>query len=88
LPSAEDLVIDDSDANGLKEKITGLLGSLNEKEKRVIELRFGIYDGIDHTYANIAQLFGVTSERIRQVEAKALRKLRHPYRSRIIRDYV
>ena len=88
LPSAEDLVLDDANRNGLKEQVKGLLGELSEQEQRVIVMRFGIDDDIERTYEYIAQSFCVTRERIRQIEAKALRKLRHPYRSIKIREFV
>ncbi len=72
----------------LKEQIHGVLGVLNEREREVLEMRFGLLDGEDHTLEEVGKHFGVTRERIRQIEAKALRKLRHPTRSRALRDYL
>ena len=62
--------------------------SLSEREREVLEMRFGLLDGQDHTLEEVGKHFGVTRERIRQIEAKALRKLRHPTRSRQLRDYL
>lgn len=72
----------------LKEQIRSALGVLSEREREVLELRFGLVDGQDHTLEEVGKHFGVTRERIRQIEAKALRKLRHPTRSRQLRDYL
>lgn len=72
----------------LKEQIRQALGILSEREREVLELRFGLLDGQDHTLEEVGKHFGVTRERIRQIEAKALRKLRHPTRSRQLRDYL
>jgi RNA polymerase primary sigma factor len=72
----------------LKEQIRSALGVLSEREREVLELRFGLSDGQDHTLEEVGRHFGVTRERIRQIEAKALRKLRHPTRSRQLRDYL
>lgn len=72
----------------LKEQLRGALGILNEREREVLELRFGLKDGREHTLEEVGNHFGVTRERIRQIEAKALRKLRHPNRSRPLRDYL
>ena len=72
----------------LKEQIRSALGVLSEREREVLELRFGLQDGQDHTLEEVGKHFGVTRERIRQIEAKALRKLRHPTRSRQLRDYL
>ncbi len=72
----------------LKEQIRSALGILSEREREVLELRFGLLDGQDHTLEEVGKHFGVTRERIRQIEAKALRKLRHPTRSRQLRDYL
>jgi RNA polymerase primary sigma factor len=72
----------------LKEQMEMVLGSLNERERRVLELRFGLDDGRGRTLEEVGREFGVTRERIRQIEAKALRKLRHPSRSRKLRDYL
>ena len=72
----------------LKEQVRSILDSLSEREREVLEMRFGLRDGQAHTLEEVGQFFGVTRERIRQIEAKALRKLRHPYRSRKLRDYL
>ena len=65
-----------------------VLAGLNERERKVLELRFGLHDGQTRTLEEVGQEFGVTRERIRQIEAKALRKLRHPLRSRKLKDYL
>ena len=72
----------------LKEQIRSALGVLSDREREVLEMRFGLRDGQDHTLEEVGRYFGVTRERIRQIEAKALRKLRHPTRSRQLRDYL
>ncbi|NUQ37418.1 MAG: RNA polymerase sigma factor RpoD [Caldilineales bacterium] len=72
----------------LKEQMQEILEQLSERERRVLEMRFGLNDGIGRTLEEVGQEFGVTRERIRQIEAKALRKLRHPQRSRKLRDYL
>ena len=72
----------------LKEQIDDVLDSLNEREKRVLQLRFGLEDGRSRTLEEVGREFGVTRERIRQIEAKALRKLRHPTRSKKLRDFL
>jgi RNA polymerase primary sigma factor len=72
----------------LKEQMQAILDSLSDRERRVLEMRFGLLDGQGHTLEEVGQAFGVTRERIRQIEAKALRKLRHPLRSRKLRDYL
>jgi RNA polymerase primary sigma factor len=72
----------------LKEQVRGALSVLNEREREVLEMRFGLRDGQEHTLEEVGKYFGVTRERIRQIEAKALRKLRHPTRSRPLRDYL
>ena len=72
----------------LKEQIDDVLDSLNEREKRVLQLRFGLEDGRSRTLEEVGREFGVTRERIRQIEAKALRKLRHPSRSKRLRDFL
>jgi RNA polymerase primary sigma factor len=61
---------------------------LTPREERVIKMRFGLEDGTEHTLEEVGQKFGVTRERIRQIEAKALRKLRHPSRSRQLRGFL
>jgi RNA polymerase primary sigma factor len=72
----------------LKEQIDGVLSSLSPRERRVLLLRFGLEDGRSRTLEEVGKEFNVTRERIRQIEAKALRKLRHPTRSRKLKDYL
>ncbi|MCD6290486.1 MAG: RNA polymerase sigma factor [Anaerolineae bacterium] len=72
----------------LKEQMADVLGVLSERERRVLEMRFGLEDGNSHTLEEVGQAFGVTRERIRQIEAQALRKLRRPLRMRKLRDYL
>ena len=72
----------------LREQIADVLSTLSEREARVLELRFGLGDGISHTLEQVGQEFGVTRERIRQIEAVALRKLRQPSHSRKLRDFL
>ncbi|MFW5873329.1 MAG: RNA polymerase sigma factor RpoD [Bacillota bacterium] len=72
----------------LKEQIDQVLDSLTDREKRVLELRYGIEDGRPRTLEEVGKEFGVTRERIRQIESKALRKLRHPTRSKKLKDYL
>ena len=72
----------------LREQIKNTLAVLSQREREVLELRFGLLDGKDHTLEEVGNYFNVTRERIRQIEAKALRKLRHPTRSRNLRDYL
>ena len=71
-----------------KEEVANALGTLNERERRVLQLRFGIEDGRSRTLEEVGRDFGVTRERIRQIEAKALRKLRHPSRSKKLKDFL
>ena len=72
----------------LKEQVDDVLCTLNEREARVLQLRFGLEDGRGRTLEEVGRDFGVTRERIRQIEAKALRKLRHPNRSKKLRDFL
>lgn len=72
----------------LREQVKSALAVLSDREREVLEMRFGLLDGKDHTLEEVGQQFNVTRERIRQIEAKALRKLRHPTRSRYLRDYL
>jgi RNA polymerase primary sigma factor len=72
----------------LKKDIEGVLSSLTPREAKVIELRFGLKDGRQRTLEEVGREFNVTRERIRQIEAKALRKLRHPSRAKLLRDYL
>ena len=72
----------------LKDEISDILLTLTEREEQVLRLRFGLDDGSCKTLEEVGQMFGVTRERIRQIEAKALRKLRHPSRSRKLKDFL
>jgi RNA polymerase primary sigma factor len=72
----------------LKEQIEEVLNTLTPREQRVLQLRFGLEDGRSRTLEEVGKEFNVTRERIRQIEAKALRKLRHPSRSRKLKDYL
>ncbi|MCF6464667.1 RNA polymerase sigma factor RpoD [Clostridium sp. Cult2] len=72
----------------LKEELIDVLGTLTPREQRVLELRFGLNDGRSRTLEEVGNVFDVTRERIRQIEAKALRKLRHPSRSRKLKDFL
>ena len=72
----------------LKEQVEDVLETLSEREARVLQLRFGLEDGRGRTLEEVGREFGVTRERIRQIEAKALRKLRHPSRSKKLRDFL
>ena len=71
----------------LAEALKEILGTLTEREADVLRMRFGMYDGRTHTLEEVGQIFGVTRERIRQIENKAIRKLRHPSRAKKIRDF-
>ena len=71
-----------------KEQLDEVLMSLNEREQKVLRLRFGLEDGRARTLEEVGKEFEVTRERIRQIEAKALRKLRHPSRSKKLKDYL
>jgi len=72
----------------LKEQLHAILSSLGERERAVLEMRFGLKDGESHTLEEVGQAFGVTRERVRQIESKALRKLRHPGYRRKLRDFL
>jgi len=72
----------------LKEQVAAVLDSLTDRERQVLQLRFGLDDGRARTLEQVGMEFNLTRERIRQIEAKALRKLRHPSRSRKLRDYL
>ena len=72
----------------LKEQVEEVLSTLNSREKRVLQLRFGLEDGRGRTLEEVGRKFGVTRERIRQIEAKALRKLRQPSRSKKLKDFL
>src|SRR5437762_6008769 len=72
----------------LRDKLTDVLASLNERERKVLELRFGLGDGYSRTLEEVGKQFCVTRERIRQIEAKALRKMRHPTRIRQLHGFL
>ncbi len=72
----------------LKEQTDAVLKTLTPREEKVLRMRFGIGEGSDHTLEEVGQNFEVTRERIRQIEAKALRKLRHPSRSRKLKAFL
>jgi RNA polymerase primary sigma factor len=71
----------------LKEQLEDVLETLTDREENVLRLRFGLEDGKNRTLEEVGRVFGVTRERIRQIEAKALRKLRHPSRSNKLKDF-
>ena len=71
----------------LKERLREILGTLTDRERQVVDFRFGLSDGYSRTLEEVGRLFNVTRERIRQIEAKALRKLRHPSRMKSLGDY-
>ena len=72
----------------LREQLNEVLNTLTEREAKVLKLRFGLEDGKSRTLEEVGQRFEVTRERIRQIEAKALRKLRHPSRSKKVKDFL
>jgi RNA polymerase primary sigma factor len=80
--------LDGASKQMLKDQINEVLSTLTVKEKRILELRFGLEDGRERTLEEVGLEFRVTRERVRQIEAKALRKLRHPSRSRKLRDFL
>ncbi|HCO43522.1 MAG TPA: RNA polymerase sigma factor RpoD, partial [Gammaproteobacteria bacterium] len=82
------LPIDISTAESLREATQDVLGSLTPREAKVLRMRFGIEMNTDHTLEEVGKQFDVTRERIRQIEAKALRKLRHPTRSEKLRSFL
>jgi RNA polymerase primary sigma factor len=82
------LPIDAVIQSSLRETTTRTLASLTPREERIIRMRFGIGMNKDHTLQEVGQQFSLTRERIRQIEAKALRKLKHPSRSRILRSFL
>jgi RNA polymerase primary sigma factor len=71
-----------------QEKLDDVLGSLTEREEKVLRLRFGLGDGYPRTLEEVGSVFNVTRERVRQIEAKALRKMRHPTRARELKNFV
>ena len=72
----------------LKEQVQEVVGTLTPREQKVLILRFGLEDGRSRTLEEVGREFSITRERIRQIEAKALRKLRHPSRSKKLKDYL
>ena len=82
------LPIDAAIQSNLRETTTRVLASLTPREERIVRMRFGIGMNTDHTLEEVGQQFSVTRERIRQIEAKALRKLKHPSRSKILRTFL
>jgi RNA polymerase primary sigma factor len=80
--------MDTTSVQMLREQIQTILGELGQREREVLEMRFGLKDGESHTLEEVGQAFNVTRERIRQIESKALRKMRHPGRSRKLRDFL
>ena len=82
------LPLDSAIQENLKETTTRVLSSLTPREERVLRMRFGIDMNTDHTLEEVGRQFSVTRERIRQIEAKALRKLRHPARSEHLRSFI
>lgn len=89
IPDDEALAPDDAASHILlKEQLSGVLATLTEREEKVLRLRFGLEDGRSRTLEEVGKEFNVTRERIRQIEAKALRKLRHPSRSKKLKDFL
>jgi len=84
----EDEAVEAVDRAILQERLSEAMSSLTEKEQRVIKLRFGLEDGHSLTLEEVGKEFNVTRDRIRQIEAKAIRKLRHPSRSRRLKDFL
>jgi RNA polymerase primary sigma factor len=82
------LPIDSAIQSNLRDTTTRVLVSLTPREERIVRMRFGIGISSDHTLEQVGQQFSVTRERIRQIEAKALRKLKHPTRSRVLRSFL
>jgi RNA polymerase primary sigma factor len=72
----------------LREQLEEVLATLNDREKKVLIMRFGLEDGKPRTLEEVGKAFGVTRERIRQIEAKAIRKLKHPSRAKKLKDYL
>ncbi|MEG0571294.1 MAG: RNA polymerase sigma factor RpoD [Oscillospiraceae bacterium] len=89
IPDDDALAPDDAASHILlKEQLSGVLGTLTDREEKVLRLRFGLEDGRPRTLEEVGKEFAVTRERIRQIEAKALRKLRHPSRSKKLKDFL
>ncbi|MEF3272819.1 MAG: RNA polymerase sigma factor RpoD [Chloroflexus sp.] len=89
IPDPHALDADDAAASGmLRQQIVAALNQLSERERRVLELRYGLLDGQPRTLEEVGKAFGVTRERVRQIEVKALRKLRHPRLGKLLKDYL
>ncbi|MEI8307841.1 MAG: RNA polymerase sigma factor RpoD [Chloroflexales bacterium] len=89
IPDPHALDADDAAASGmLRQQISTALDQLTERERRVLELRYGLTDGQPRTLEEVGKAFGVTRERVRQIEVKALRKLRHPRLGKLLKDYL
>jgi RNA polymerase primary sigma factor len=89
IPDPQALDADDAAVSGmLRIQIATALDQLTERERRVLELRYGLSDGQPHTLEEVGKAFGVTRERVRQIEVKALRKLRHPRLGKLLKDYL
>jgi RNA polymerase primary sigma factor len=86
--SSIDSPIDSATGEGLREATRDVLAGLTPRESKVLRMRFGIEMNTDHTLEEVGKQFDVTRERIRQIEAKALRKLRHPMRSDHLRSFI
>ena len=84
----EETPVDVASNMALREQLDRLLGQLNEREREVLKLRFGLEDGYARTLEEVGHIFEVTRERIRQIEAKALKKLRQPRRNKLLREYL
>ena len=83
-PTVEEIVVEEE----MKQALNDVLETITPREEKVIRLRFGLDDGKERTLEQVGNVFGVTRERIRQIEAKALRKLRHPSRSKKLRSFL
>jgi DNA-directed RNA polymerase sigma subunit (sigma70/sigma32) len=84
-----DLLVEDIvEQTFLRESLEGVLSTLTPREEKILRLRFGLDDGVERTLEDVGKVFDVTRERIRQIENKALRKLRHPSRTKYIRDFL
>ena len=77
-----------TDRSLLREEVHRVLNNLTQREREVIELRFGLIDDQDHTLEEVGRRLKVTRERVRQIEERAIRKLRHPQSSRLLREYL
>jgi RNA polymerase primary sigma factor len=92
----KDVIIDEKSISPFKmlenseasDRIEQVLSSLTQREEKIIRMRFGIGEGSEHTLEEVGKFFNLTRERIRQIEIKALKKLRHPARSKVLKEYV